>query len=178
MLQPSRLLCKLNVMSANSILSDQIAAKKSEISQTLRRVEVLRAELATLEKVVRLLGVTIEAENTTSRRVKSHGVVSVKGTLGLSVSSKFVLAAMADDPEKSFDYDALLRLSEDKGLPTTNSTLRSQMLNFKKRGLVEPVGYGKYRMTKLGVEEARQLQFNSPEQAPSIDEQESEGSQQ
>jgi hypothetical protein len=85
---------------------------------------------------------------------------------------------MSDDPEKSFDYDALLRLSEDKGLPTTNSTLRSQMLNFKKRGLVEPVGYGKYCMTKLGVEEARQLQFNSREQAPSIDEQESEGSQQ
>ncbi len=178
LLQPIRLLCKLIAMSANSILSEQIAAKKSEISQALRRVEVLRAELATLEKVVRLLGVTIEAENTTSRKAKSHSGESVRGTVGLSVSSKIVLAAMADEPEKNFDYEALLRVSEDKGLPTTNSTLRSQMMNLKRRGLVEPVGYGKYRITKLGVEEVRQLQFNSLEQAPSIDEQDSEGSQQ
>lgn len=178
LLQPIRPLCKLHAMSANSILSEQIAAKKSEISQALRRVEVLRAELATLEKVVRLLGVTIEAENTTSRKAKSHSGESVRGTVGLSVSSKIVLAAMADDPEKNFDYEALLRVSEDKGLPTTNSTLRSQMMNLKRRGLVEPVGYGKYRITKLGVEEVRQLQFNSLEQAPSIDEQDSEGSQQ
>jgi len=165
-------------MSANSILSDQITAKKIEISQALRRVEVLRAELATLEKVVRLLGGTIEAENPTSRRVKSHGQELTRGTRTLSVSSKAVLAAMADDPEKNFDYDALLRASEDKGFPTTNSTLRTQMLNFKKRSLVEPVGYGKYRITTLGVEEVRQLQCNTSEQAPSIDEQKSEGSQQ
>ncbi len=178
LLQPIRLVYKLRAMSTNSILSEQIAAKKSEISQALRRVEVLRAELATLEKVVRLLGVTIEAENTTSRKPKSHSGESVRGTVGLSVSSKIVLAAMADDSEKNFDYEALLRVSEDKGLPTTNSTLRSQMMIFKRRGLVEPVGYGKYRITKLGVEEVRQLQFDGLEQAPSIDEQDSKGSQQ
>lgn len=178
LLQPIRLLCKLRAMSTNSILSEQVAAKKSEISQALRRVEVLRAELATLEKVVRLLGIIIEAENTTSRKEKSHSRESVRGTVGLSISSKIVLAAMADDSEKNFDYEALLRVSEDKGLPTTNSTLRSQMMNLKRRGLVEPVSYGKYRITKLGVEEARQLQFNSPEQAPSMDQQEGEVSQQ
>jgi hypothetical protein len=164
-------------MSANSILSDQITAKKIEISQALRRVEVLRAELATLEKVVRLLGVAVEPEHATSRRSKSSLVQTSRGRRGLSVASKAVLAAMADNPEKSFDYDALLRVSEEKGFPTTNSTLRSQMLSCKKKGLVEPVGYGEYRITKLGLEECRQLQFNGPEQAALMDEQENESAQ-
>jgi hypothetical protein len=177
LLRKSCALAKLVSMSANSILFDQIAAKKNEISHALRRVEVLKAELATLEKVVRLLGVAVEPEHTASRRTKSSLVQTSRGRRGLSVSSKAVLAAMADDPEKSFDYDALLRVSEEKGFPTTNSTLRSQMLNCKKRGLVEPVGYGEYRITKLGVEECRQLQVNGPEQAPLMDEQESESSQ-
>lgn len=141
------------LMDSAAILTNQIAAKKSELAQANRRVEVLRAELATLEKVARLLGASSDSQAVTLSRGPSNDGYSTKRRRSLSATWKAVLAAMAQEPERAFSYDALLQLAADGGYPTTNPTLRSQMSIYQKRGLVERVSSGEYRITRRGLDE-------------------------
>ena len=153
MLHFSLLADMANPMDSEAILSGQIAAKRSELAQANRRVEVLRAELATLERVARLLGASPDSQAVILSRRSPDDGHSTKRRRSLSTTWRAVLAAMAQEPERAFSYDALLQLAADKGYPTTNPTLRSQMSIYQKRGLVERVSSGEYRITSRGLDE-------------------------
>ena len=140
-------------MDSKAILSGQIAAKRSELAQANRKIEVLRAELATLERVARLLDASPDLQSVTLSQRSSDDGHSTKRRRSLSATWKAVLAAMAQEPERAFSYDAMLQLAADKGYPTTNPTLRSQMSIYQKRGLVERVSSGEYRITSRGLDE-------------------------
>jgi hypothetical protein len=143
------------VMESAAILSNQIAAKKSELAQANRRIEVLRAELATLERVARLLGASSDSHVVTLSRRSPDDGQPTKRRRSLSATWRAILTAMAQEPERAFSYDALLQLAADKGYPTTNPTLRSQMSIYQKRGFVERVSSGEYSISSRGLDELR-----------------------
>lgn len=143
-----------------STVLTRLAAKRTEVADALRKMELLEAELRGAEEIVRLfddqasrggIGALASAASREQETATSHHPATSDGRRGISAAYRSLLGYMLRSWPSSLSLDAMEENALEEDLPINRNTLRSQMSIYNDQGLVERVSKGHYRLTAAGA---------------------------
>lgn len=131
-------------------------AQRAEMARVERRVELLEAELAGWEGAASEFAVLLDASprpftNAPTVAPPQIGSGHSNGQVAVRKMWRDILAASAAQYPQAVTLDGFVKIADDLGTPTTRNTLRSQLSNYKRHGLLEATGYGRFRLTPEGA---------------------------
>jgi len=133
----------------NNPILQKLQSKQRDREKLLKKLEVLETEIRTLNEVCDLLAMPIGI--TASSKNKTTASNSRRRERGLSEKWATVLAAF---PNTTFGYNDIQALSDVLGLDISRNTTRSQMKIYIRRGLVDSIAQGVFKLTEVGKKAA------------------------
>lgn len=137
-------------------LLTRLRGKQAEIEKEVQRV---LGQIDGLRKAKELIGATPPSGLQTASGVGSMRTNTRPSTSSsterrrkLSPTWVAVLQFMAASQDRSASLDTTMAMSQRKGLGIERNVLRSQMSIYGKKGIVEPVDLGSFRITVAGME--------------------------
>ena len=143
-----------------STVLTRLAAKRTEVADARRKVELLEAELRGAEEIARLFDSVMPLGDVPAARgdlghlaAEATGSQSASlsdGRRGFSSRWRNLLASMGPIYPGDMSLDDLEAKAAELGAPTNRNTLRSQMSIYADQGFVERTAKGHYRLTPAG----------------------------
>jgi DNA-binding transcriptional ArsR family regulator len=118
-------------------IDELIALHEEKIAKARQKVAELQSEL----KGMQFLRDTMAGSKSRSEPSKTRSV---------SFAWKMILGFIDEAGENGASIDQLSAFVEHKQLDIQKSAIRSQLSNYKARGLVDALGEGQYRITEQG----------------------------
>jgi hypothetical protein len=137
----------------NSAIADKIAVKRRQLAELERSIELLRVEIATYEDALSLVELTradSQSARTRSRQTAVSTNQRVRRERGISPSWRTILERVGRNGPQPVDLDDIARFARDAGLDVSSANLRSQMASYNKRGWLERVRPGRYKLSPAG----------------------------
>lgn len=148
-------------MSNFSALTERVAAKRAELQQARRALELLEVELGVWESALSLVTgsnqpyapppkIPRSGVGFTDKNLFDPSVVATSSKRGMNSTWKEIASKVTELHPDAFNLDQLSEAAELGGHKIPRATLRSQMANYAKVGLVERVSVGVFRLTDAG----------------------------
>ncbi len=148
-------------MSNFPALTERVAGKRAEVQQVRRTLELLEVELRVWESALSLVTdgnfslSQTESTGTIGKKIVSQDLFNPTagakfGKRGMNAMWKEIAFNVSELYPNAFNLDQLSEAAELSGHKIPRATLRSQMANYAKVGLIERISVGVFRLTDTG----------------------------